>query len=344
MQTRLPADWGPHESVLRPSSPPAHAVNGLWHFMITTSTIVYVLVILATIYAVVKARRRVDSVQRDESQHDESQHDESQRERQESDKQRTMFHAVTICTGLTVIVLFAFLVYDFGVGRAVAAPLHAPGTLHISLVGHQWWWEVQYQDTAPQRMLVTANEIHVPVNRPVVFTLTSADVIHSFWIPNLNGKKDLVPGHVNDAWFQADTPGVYRGQCAEFCGLQHAKMALVIVAEPANQFRSWYDAQLQPATHPSDPQRAAGERVFLAGPCAMCHAVQGTAAAANYGPDLTHFGSRMTLAAGTVPNTIGNLGGWIMDPQQLKPGAKMPANDLSSKDLRAVIAYLEGLK
>lgn len=324
MQLKLPPSWAGHESMLQPSSPQAHSVNGLWHFMFTVSTIVYVVVIAAMIYAVLRARRR----DRDD----------------DPGRERVMLRAVTVSTGITVVVLFVFLIYDFGVGRANAAPRSAAGTLKINLIGHQWWWEVQYDDTAPQRRLTTANEIHVPTKRPVVFNLTSADVIHSFWIPNLNGKKDLVPGHINDAWFQADTPGVYRGQCAEYCGLQHAKMAIVIIAEPQDQYNRWYEAQLTPAAVPSDSNRAAGQRVFLAGSCALCHSIQGTPAGGRTGPDLSHFGSRLTLAAATVPNTTANLGGWIMNPQLLKPGAKMPANSLSPKDLRYLIAYLEGLQ
>ncbi len=352
IQARLPADWSGHESVLRPASPPAHAVNGLWHFMIATSTVVYVLVIAATVYAMYRAagrRRAADQIaNRKVTAPNVGSSAPNGHEREllpgEAETHRTMHRAVLLSTAATVLILFAFLLYDFGVGRAVEAPLHAPGTLHVNLVGHQWWWEVQYQDTATQRRVTTANEIHVPVKRPIIFTLTSQDVIHSFWIPNLNGKKDLVPGHANDAWFQADTPGVYRGQCAEFCGLEHAKMALVIIAEPKGEFDRWYEEQLQSAADPSDSLRAAGKRVFLAGSCSMCHSIAGTSAGANYGPDLTHFGSRTMLAAGTLPNTVGNLGGWIMDPQSIKPGAKMPANGLEPRDLRAVIAYLEGLR
>ncbi|MGI8547164.1 MAG: cytochrome c oxidase subunit II [Gemmatimonadaceae bacterium] len=324
MQVTLPSNWTGHESMLRPSSPQAHAVYGLWNFMFVISTVVYVLVIAALAYAVIHARKGTHT--------------------SEVDRERKMRRVVTAATGVTILVLFATLVYDFGVGRATAAPLRAPGTLHISVAGHQWWWEVQYDDTAPQRQLSTANEIHVPVHRPIVFTLTSSDVIHSFWLPNLNGKKDLVPGHPNDVWFQADTPGVYRGQCAEFCGLEHAKMALLIVAEPEAKFNQWYEEQLKPAATPADAERAAGQQVFLAGSCAMCHAIQGTGAGARYGPDLTHFGSRLMLAANTVPNTRAYLGGWVVDPQVLKPGAKMPPNALSPRDLRALLAYLEGLK
>ena len=324
MQPSLPSTWVGHESVFRPSSPPAHAVSGLFTFMMIVSGIVYLIVIAVALYSLYHSHQRATP--------------------EPGDRDPGVRRAVTSASVLTVVILFGYLFYNFGVGRATAAPFYATNALHINVVGHQWWWEVQYNDTAPQRRLTTANEIHVPINRPVLFSLTSTDVIHSFWLPNLNGKRDLIPGHPNDAWFQADTAGVYRGQCAEFCGLEHGKMAIVVVAETPAQYQQWYDAQLQAATPPADSYRAAGEQVFMAGPCAMCHAISGTPAGATFGPDLTHLASRMTLAAGVLPNTRANLAGWIVDPQSIKPGANMPANNLSPRDLRVLIAYLEGLK
>jgi cytochrome c oxidase subunit 2 len=279
-------------------------------------------------YAVVRARRRTaDGTDLDLYGHE-----------------PTMRRAVTAAVAATVVILFGYLLYDFGVGRANAAPIGAPNALHINITGHQWWWEVEYNDSAPQRVLTTANEIHVPIHRPVLFSLSSTDVIHSFWVPNLNGKRDLIPGHPNDAWFEADTAGVYRGQCAEFCGLQHAKMAIIVVAETPEQYQRWYDAQLQPAATPTDSDRIAGQKVFLTASCVMCHAISGTPAGATFGPDLTHIGSRMTIAAGVLPNTRANLAGWIVDPQGIKPGSNMPSNNLSPRDLRNLLAYLEGLK
>jgi cytochrome c oxidase subunit 2 len=319
----LPPTWEGHESVLRPASEQAHTVLGLFHFQWVVATIVWVLVVAAVLYAAYRGSRRAVPDVRQEP---------------------TLRKWVSIATALTIVTLVIYLVYDFGVGRAVAAPFGDQTALHISLTGHQWWWEVTYNDTSPQHQLSTANEIHVPVGRRVLFTLTSRDVIHSFWMPNLSGKKDLIPGHTSDVWFVADTPGVYRGQCAEFCGLEHAKMALVVVAESPADYRKWYEAQLQPDAQPSDSLRAFGQQVFLTGACALCHAINGTPAGAHFGPDLTHFGSRMTLAAGTLPNTRGNLGGWIVDPQSIKPGVHMPSNNLDPKQLRALIAYLEGLQ
>jgi cytochrome c oxidase subunit II len=324
MQLPTPSTWAGHESVFRPSSGSAHVVFGLFTFMLIVSVIVYVVVIAAALFAA--RSRKEDGVAPPHG------------------REPALRRAVTIATVVTVLILFADLFYDFGVGRAVAAPRDAGNALRIDVVGHQWWWEVQYQDTAPQRLLTTANEIHVPIHRPVLLNLSSTDVIHSFWIPNLNGKKDLVPGHHNDAWFQVDTTGVYRGQCAEFCGLEHAKMAIIIIAETPEQYQAWYSAQLKAPPPPVDSLRLAGQKVFLSAPCVMCHAIGGTPAGATAGPDLTHIGSRMTLAAGVLPNTASNLESWIADPQRIKPGANMPATHLSRADIHAVTAYLEGLK
>jgi cytochrome c oxidase subunit II len=216
--------------------------------------------------------------------------------------------------------------------------------LRIDVVGHQWWWEVKYDDPDPQNIVNTANEIHVPVGRPVLLKMRSTDVIHSFWAPNLAGKKDLIPGHETTTWFRADSAGVYRGQCAEFCGHQHAKMAFYIVAEPRLEFEKWLGQQREPAKTPTDSLTQTGERVFLSGPCAMCHAIAGTGAGGTVGPDLTHLASRRTIAAGTLPLTTGNLAGWILDPQSIKPGAKMPPNQIDPQSLQALLAYLGTLK
>jgi cytochrome c oxidase subunit 2 len=235
-----------------------------------------------------------------------------------------------------------WVVADFTAIRGLARLDGQP--LAVTLVGHQWWWEVQYHDSVASHRLTTANEIHIPVGRPVLVTLESHDVIHSFWVPRLHGKRDLIPGYTNRIWLRADRPGAYRGQCAEFCGQQHANMALWVVAEPQAQFDAWYRAQLLPAAAPADSTRIAGQKAFLGGSCVMCHTIRGTPTGGRNGPDLTHLGSRRTLAAGTLPNTPGHLGGWVVDPQGIKPGTTMPPNNLRPDELRALIAYLEGLK
>jgi cytochrome c oxidase subunit 2 len=207
-----------------------------------------------------------------------------------------------------------------------------------------WWWEVQYADTSVHDRFTTANEIHVPVGEPVLFLLTSSDVIHSMWVPNLAGKKDLIPGYTQSFWFRADTAGTYRGQCAEFCGHQHAKMAMFIIAEPRDQYQQWVASQRDTAWAPADSVAEHGRQVFMTGTCAMCHSIEGTSAGSHAGPDLTHLASRRTIAAGTLPNTRGNLAGWIVDPQRIKPGAKMPPNFLRPDDLDALLTYLQSLK
>ncbi|HET6763614.1 MAG TPA: cytochrome c oxidase subunit II [Longimicrobiaceae bacterium] len=249
---------------------------------------------------------------------------------------------VAALTGVTVVVLFGWMMADFFTIRSLTRLDGDP--LRITLVGHQWWWEVQYHDSVPARQMTTANEIHIPVGRPVLLTLQSRDVIHSFWVPRLHGKRDLIPGYVNRIWLRADRPGTFRGQCAEFCGQQHAKMALWVVAEPPARYAAWYAAQLRPAEAPADSTRAAGQKAFLGGACVMCHSIRGTPSGGRNGPDLTHLGSRRTLAAGTLPNTPGHLAGWVADPQSVKPGTQMPPSQLRPDELRALVAYLEGLR
>jgi len=184
----------------------------------------------------------------------------------------------------------------------------------------------------------------VPVGKVVHVRLKSADVIHSFWIPNLCGKKDMVPGHDSEAYFRADRVGTYEGQCAEFCGLQHANMRLRVIAEPQDQFDLWLARARSPAEEPQTPLAVRGQQVFLHSSCVLCHTIAGTPAGGRNGPDLTHIASRTRIAAGTRPNVIGYLAGWIVDPQKIKPGVRMPQNQLAPQDLRALLEYLETLK
>jgi len=220
-----------------------------------------------------------------------------------------------------------------------------PEPLTIEVVGEQFWWQVRYLDPAhPHREFTTANEIHVPTGRPVRLLLESRDVIHSFWVPNLHGKTDLIPGRTNDLVFQVDEPGVYRGQCAEFCGTQHARMALLVEALPPAEFAAWWERQLRPPAPPTDSVRVKGRDVFMKNGCGVCHSIRGTPARGRVAPDLTHFASRRTIAAGTLPNTRGHLGGWISDPQGIKPGNRMPAVPLKGEELQALLDYLHSLK
>jgi cytochrome c oxidase subunit 2 len=243
---------------------------------------------------------------------------------------------------VTILILGGFLVFDFGVGRALAQ--HPQRALTITLTGRQWWWEALYEDPNPSKQVATANEIHVPVGEPIQFKLRSADVIHSFWAPNLNGKRDLVPGYVSTHWFTADTAGVYRGQCAEFCGMQHAKMAFYIIAEPKPKFAAWMAAASSTPAPPTDSTLLYGQRVFLSSGCAVCHTIGGTPAQSTVGPALTHLKSNSTIAAGTLANTRENLTNWIRNPQAFKPGVRMPPAPLGPVQLNALVSYLETLK
>jgi cytochrome c oxidase subunit 2 len=263
--------------------------------------------------------------------------------RPEAAVERRMSRAVLTGVGLTVVILFVFLVHSFLTGRALDS-VSAQEHLTVKVVGHQWWWEVQYENTTAAYVLTTANEIHLPVGRPVLFKLTSTDVIHSFWVPNLHGKTDLVPGHENVTWLRADREGTFRGQCAEFCGHQHAHMAFTVVVEPYEKFKAWYDSQLAPAAEPSTEAQARGRQLFLSTPCVMCHTVRGTDAGSRVGPDLTHVASRGTIAAGTLENTRGHLGDWVADSQRFKPGNRMPPNPFEPADLEALLDYLQSLR
>ena len=251
---------------------------------------------------------------------------------------------VSIATGLTVLILFGLTIVSVSVGKIVSASAAPAGSLTIEVTGTQWWWKVRYANDDPSRILQTANEIHIPIGRPVAVRGNSDDVVHSFWVPSLQGKRDLIPGRPTVEWLQADKPGEYRGQCAEFCGLQHAHMAFWVVAERPDQFDAWMEHQLQPAVEPVDEQDTRGQEVFLKSACVLCHTIRGTAAAAQAGPDLTHFGSRKTIAAGTLANTKGNLAGWIADPQNIKPGTHMATVPLKAGDMQPLIDYLESLQ
>lgn len=209
-------------------------------------------------------------------------------------------------------------------------------SLTVKLTGHMWWWHVEYPDSG----VTLANEIYVPVGEAVKIELRSADVIHSLWVPSLGGKTDLIPGHVNYHWFKADRPGVHRGQCAEFCGLQHAKMALNVIALEKEEFQKWLQSKQKAVSIPDDPRLLLGYQTFMRVGCAECHAIKGTDAIADVGPDLTHIGSRLSLGAGTIPNSKGSLAGWILNPQEIKPGNKMPRTYLEPDQLHALVSYL----
>ncbi|MCC2674115.1 MAG: cytochrome oxidase subunit [Ramlibacter sp.] len=245
-----------------------------------------------------------------------------------------------------LVVLTALLVYTFGVAAGLVRAQASPPAARIQVTGELWWWRVRYLGADGATVLETANEILIPAGQPVDLELVSREVIHSFWVPNLAGKLDMLPGTTNRLRLQAHAPGVFRGQCAEYCGLQHAKMALHVVALPPAEYQAWLQERRQPAAEPTQPLARQGQALFFgAARCGVCHTVRGTPADGSLGPDLTHVGTRLSLAAGTLPNGPGPLAAWIADPQHIKPGSRMPAyRQFSGEELRALAAYLEGLR
>jgi len=311
----------PHiQSIIHPAGIEAARISHLWWVMFGICTLVWFAVATAALIAIGRGHRGASTA---------------------TDRQASV--AVAAAGGVSLVALIALLTQSVVTGRALDT-IRRPGALRVQVTGNQWWWDVQYDNPNPSLRVTTANEIPLPVGRPVAVTLLSFDVIHSFWIPSLQGKIDIVPGRLNEVWLQADTPGVYRGQCAEYCGAQHAKMALVVVAEPSDDFERWLTANRAPAPAPVSPEQERGKQIVERGPCAMCHAITGTLAGGRTAPDLTHIASRSSLAAGSVPNTRGYLAGWISDPQHIKPGARMPPTGLNADELLAVLAYLETLK
>jgi cytochrome c oxidase subunit 2 len=251
-------------------------------------------------------------------------------------------HATTLVLAGGVALPLVLLTALFWLMLQVLPDTSAAGKrtgLTIDVTGHQWWWEVRYASTNA----VTANELHIPVGTPVRVRLRTADVIHSFWVPRLNRKVDTIPGKDNELVLEARKAGVYRGQCAEFCGLQHANMAFFVFADPPARFRAWLRGMAAPAAEPSTGAPRRGLELFLGHGCGGCHTIRGTDADGELGPDLTHLATRTTLAAGTIPNNTGFLGGWVLDPQHVKPGNKMPGFALGGSQLEDLLAYLESL-
>ena len=246
-------------------------------------------------------------------------------------------------TALIGVGLAALAIASFFTDRSMAKAA-TNEKLSVTVTGNQWWWDIKYNAADASKTLRTANELHLPVGIPTRILLDSNDVIHSFWVPSLAGKQDLIPGRKNDITIVPKRIGIFRGPCAEFCGLQHAHMSLVVVVESYPDFVKWWDHQLQPAPQPTAPLALAGYKYVTTGPCSACHAIGGTPANGQLGPDLTHLASRKSLAAGTLPMGEGNLYGWVEDPQSIKPGVNMPTIGLEPDQLHAVVAYLETLK
>jgi cytochrome c oxidase subunit 2 len=316
------------QSSLHPAGAQADRIHGVWDLYLWVCVVVYVLVVAVLFVGVVR-RARVGSDQPITAP--------------PVNLEVRKGVIVTGLVALTTLILFGFLIADFLAGRAIDSEA-GQEVATVLVTGHQWWWEVRYDDPAPSKVFTTANELHVPVGKTVRVELAATDVIHSFWVPNLHGKTDAIPGHTTRTYLRADQPGVYWGQCAEFCGQQHANMRFLVVAEPEEDFRKWQERMRQDAPQPVTPEQKRGQQVFLTKQCVLCHTVNGTTAQARVGPDLTHVAGRPWIAAGTLPLTRGHLAGWVADAQSTKPGVRMPPNQLAPDELRCLLDYLETLK
>jgi cytochrome c oxidase subunit 2 len=303
-------------STVTPAGPKSAWVNNAWWILCGVAAFVCIVVILLAVGALVFRRRA-----------------------QKVDTEGGQRHVVVFGLAIPAVIFAATFALSL-TGIAVNAQAPTPDRVTVHVVGHQWWWGVTY----PKAGVVTANEIHVPTGEPVRLELTTDDVIHSFWVPQITPKMDLIPNRPNSTWFSVDKPGVYRGQCAEYCGLQHAHMAFAVIAEPRPQFEKWLHGQARAARSPTTALQRRGMSVFETGTCATCHTIRGTNADGHVGPDLTHVASRRRLAAGTIPNNFGNMAGWVSNSQSIKPGNKMPPQPLSPDDLRAVVTYLQSLE
>ena len=310
------------ESVLAPAGPQAAHISWLWWLMVSISTAVFLLVFGFIVAAMIRGRRAT---------------------RPDLGGENRLTLGVAIGVTLTAVTLFVVLGATMATQRSILS-LGAESALTINVTGHQFWWEIEYDDSVPERRVQTANEIHIPLNRPVVLKVTSRDVIHSFWAPNLHGKRDLVPGYLTAIWLQADRPAVYRGQCAEFCGKQHAHMAFEIIAQPEADFEQWLDGQRAPSVPPTTAEMMTGRDVFMRSQCVLCHSIRGTSAQGRVGPNLTHVASRERIAAATLPNTFDHLWDWVRDPQGIKPGSQMPPTPLTDDERSALVTYLGSLK
>ena len=312
------AGCGGLQSALDPIGPSAREIAVLWWIMAAGSALVFALVLGFLLYALYgrNGRRRIKPMQ-------------------------------LILGGgivLPVVVLSILVPFNIKVASGVTAPAE-PGTLTIRVHGRQWWWDIEYDDGTPGGSFTTANELYLPVGEPVELVLTSADVIHSLWLPRLAGKLDLIPGRTNRLLVEADAAGILRGQCAEFCGVGHTRMALYAVAVPPGRYREWAERQRSPAPEPAGDLARDGARLFAANGCPLCHAVRGHDAWGRLGPDLTHVGGRMTIGAGLLDTTPANLALWIARNDAVKPGNLMPDYaDLDPAVREAIAAYLDGLE
>jgi cytochrome c oxidase subunit II len=313
---------GQQQSALDPQSKPAREIATLWWWMLGIAATVLGGALFLLLLAWVRRRRPGLPLLGS---------------REGLSLALVVLFGIAIPIGVNVAV---FVAANFFVAKATEAPDPRTTRMTIDVTGHQWFWEVRYPGTPA----VTANELHIPVGVRVNLVARTADVIHSFWVPQLNRKIDMIPGHVNNILLAADRPGRYRGQCAEFCGVQHAHMGMYVYADPPDRFRTWLRQQSADRRPPATPAEQRGEKAFLDNSCANCHTLRGTSARGIVGPDLTHLQSRATLAALTIPNTRADLAAWLRNPQHIKPGNLMPRLNLSKRDFDDLLAYLESLR
>jgi len=318
VDSRLPTN------IFAPASTPAEAIFGLSIFVLLTVAGIFIVVFALLAYAVVRFRSRPGDDHSEPAQI------------YGSDRVELSWTVIPVLIVITLFLASARVI------ASVQGAVPPPGALEVTVIGHQYWWEYRY----PELHIVTANELHVPVSdrahpTPTFLTLLSADTDHSFWVPRLAGKTDLIPNHPNHTWIDPYEPGVFLGQCAQYCGTQHAKMLLRVYVQPPAEFERWVHEQEQPAQSAAP---STGQRVFESTACVNCHTVSGTPAKGRFGPDLTHLMSRDTIAAGAAPNTPSMLRLWIRNPDAIKPGSKMPAMGLSDQDVEAVASYLETLR
>jgi cytochrome c oxidase subunit II len=315
---------GQSTSIFSPASTPAKSIADLSVFVLAITGIIFLVVFTLLLYSVVKFRGRAVDAGREPAQ---------------------VYGSTQIELAWTIIPILIVVVLFLATARVIHAIQDAPepaGAVQVTAIGHQYWWEFRY----PKLGIVTANELHIPVSdpshpTPTFLQLLSVDTDHSFWVPELAGKTDLIPNHPNRMWMDPQRTGVFLGQCAQYCGTQHAKMLLRVSVDSPEEFATWIRSQQQPAAQEAGVN--AGKRVFETNACMNCHTVAGTAANGRFGPDLTHLMSRVTIAAGAAANTHNNLRLWIQDPSAIKPGSLMPAMKLSDADLDAVVSYMETL-
>lgn len=315
------------QTMLDPAADQSGQIDIVWRVMLGVCGFMYLLVLGFLAWALWRAARRRDKFGPPVAGH--------------SQAERVLERNLTGWSALIVIGLTVLVTVTFVVDRSLAHV--GPDPLHVKVTAHQWWWQVEYRG-APAEMITTANELHLPLNRSAVIELHSQDVIHSFWVPNLSGKVDLIPGRTNHLTITPRRTGVFRGQCAEFCGLEHAQMALDVTVDTPEAFDDWRLRQLAVPAPPIEGEAARGRAVLESEACSLCHRVQGTQAGGTVGPDLTHLKSRAHIAAGALPDTRAGLTAWIADPQTVKPGTTMPRVPLEAEELKAVVSYLETLQ